>query len=192
MENLIQVNSNNTPITTSLKIAEVFGRQHKNVMRAINQMYMPKNFRELNFEPSSYTNEQNKEQPMYNITKDGFVLLVMGFTGKKATEFKIAYINAFNEMENYLRGSTKVLTSPDLALVGGTVKRCVKSAIRELVENFTPTSVGCREVSDQDIMTYLYWWNATKFKDTTERMRTLNAENTRMREQLAHIEQAFK
>ena len=189
MENLIQVNSNNTPITTSLKIANVFNKRHPDVMRAIKQMYIPTDFRERNFAQSSYINEQNKEQPMYEITKDGFVLLVMGFTGKKATEFKIAYINAFNEMENYLRGSTRVLTSPDLALVGGTVKRCVKSAIRELLEDKGEDSW---EVSDNDLLNCLYRWSATKHRGTTQTIREINAENTRMKEQLAYIQKAFK
>lgn len=51
-----------------------------------------------NFRQSSYFNVQGKEQPCYEMTKDGFTLLAMGFTGKKAIEFKLNYINAFNTM----------------------------------------------------------------------------------------------
>ena len=55
-----------------------------------------------NFRQSSYFNLQGKEQPCYEMTKDGFTLLAMGFTGKKAIEFKINYINAFNQMADFI------------------------------------------------------------------------------------------
>jgi phage regulator Rha-like protein len=60
-------------------------------------------FAQRNFTPSSYTNLQNKEQPMYQITRDGFTMLAMGFTGKEAAKFKEKYIATFNMMEEALR-----------------------------------------------------------------------------------------
>jgi Rha family phage regulatory protein len=101
-------------VTTSLKVAEIFGKQHKNVLRDIGKIVSgdeggrlktePSSndcgeFWRLNFEPRNYVDERGKDQPMYEITKDGFTFLAMGFTGEKATQFKIAYINRFNEME---------------------------------------------------------------------------------------------
>lgn len=90
--------------TTSLIVAEAFGKQHKNVLRAIQNLECSEEFRLLNFEQSSYINEQNREMLAYEITKDGFMFLVMGFTGARAAQWKEAFINAFNKMENQLKG----------------------------------------------------------------------------------------
>ncbi len=71
---------------TSLMIAEKFGKDHKNVLRAIEKVDCSEKFSRLNFEPCSYTNNNNRQMPMYRVTRDGFVYLVTGFTGKKAAE----------------------------------------------------------------------------------------------------------
>ena len=88
------------PAATSLKIAECFDKEHKNVLADIRNLLAdcPDEFGRLNFQPSSYTNEQGKTQPMYIVYFDGFMLLVMGYTGKKALQMKLAYIEAFNAM----------------------------------------------------------------------------------------------
>lgn len=99
---LAQFGKEDVPATTSLNVAEVFGKRHKNVLRAIESMECSEEFRRLNFEPSTYTNEQGKEQPMYVMTRDGFTILVMGFTGRPAMQYKEAYIKAFNRMEKEL------------------------------------------------------------------------------------------
>lgn len=93
---------NGKPVVSSLTIASHFGKQHKDVLRKIESLEIPDDFGRRNFTPSSYVNGQNKEQPAYNLTRDGFSLLVMGFTGKKATLWKVRYIEAFNMMEQEL------------------------------------------------------------------------------------------
>ncbi|EPD9804429.1 Rha family transcriptional regulator, partial [Campylobacter coli] len=106
---------------TSLDVAKVFGKRHDNVLRDIENIL--NDLREigdlqckLNFEEvvriSKTTNPKNgklvnRKMPMYNLTRDGFSLLAMGFTGKKALQFKIAFINAFNEMEKLLQKEIK-------------------------------------------------------------------------------------
>lgn len=94
-------------VTSSLVVAEYFGKAHKDVLRAIKTLECSSLFRERNFAPSLYfkelANNGHKELPMYYLTRDGFTFLVMGFTGKVAAQFKEAYINAFNEMEEMLR-----------------------------------------------------------------------------------------
>ena len=85
--------------TNSRAVAEVFGKRHDNVLRAISNLECTTEFRKNNFVQSSYINSQNKEQPMIELTKDGFALLVFGFTGSKVIEIKIFYIQKFNEME---------------------------------------------------------------------------------------------
>jgi len=93
---------NQKPVTTSLNIADVFGKQHNNVLRTIQNLEVPEEFDRLNFEPISYQDSYDRTQSMYQITRDGFIILVMGFTGARAMQFKIAYIAAFNRMEEEL------------------------------------------------------------------------------------------
>lgn len=97
---------NEHAVTTSLRVAEVFGKQHKHVLEAIKSLDCSEEFREPNFRLSkiAYQNGNIKKQlPMYYITRDGFMFLVMGFTGKTAAKWKEAYIKEFNEMEAKIR-----------------------------------------------------------------------------------------
>lgn len=89
-------------VTDSLTVAEVFGKEHKIVMRDIRALDCSEEFRRNNFVPSSYVSEQNKDLPKYIITQDGFSFLAMGYTGAEAARFKEMYINEFNRMRNEL------------------------------------------------------------------------------------------
>ena len=101
MTELVQTR-NSKPVTTSLKIAEVFEKMHKNVIQDIETLAIPEDFGRLNFQPTNYTDKQGKMKKAYEVTRNGFTLLAMGYTGEKAMKFKIAYINAFDAMENAL------------------------------------------------------------------------------------------
>lgn len=90
---------NGKAVTTSRYVADFFRKMHKNVIRAIESLECSPEFTQLNFELSEYTDSTGRKLPMYEMTKDGFVFLVMGFTGKKAAAFKEAYIAEFNRME---------------------------------------------------------------------------------------------
>ena len=92
-------------VTTSRDIAKHFDKEHKNVLQSIREVACSEEFARLNFQLCYENNElQNgKPLPFYRVTKDGFFFLVMGFTGKEAARIKEAYINAFNQMEEYLR-----------------------------------------------------------------------------------------
>lgn len=94
--------SNNRLVTTSLDISNHFGKRHKNVLRDIENLECSEEFAKLNFELCYKISElQNgKRLPYYEITRDGFVFLCMGFTGAAAAQWKEKYINAFNQMEN--------------------------------------------------------------------------------------------
>lgn len=101
----LTVSEKGTPMASSLDVAKVFGKEHKNILRDIENLLqdIPEDWGLLNFELTSYVHPQNGETyPMYNLTRDAFTLLAMGFTGKKAMQFKIAYIEAFNAMEKSL------------------------------------------------------------------------------------------
>jgi Rha family phage regulatory protein len=110
MENLVKVNLEDGKVTaTSLKIAEIFGKNHAHVLRDIQNLDCPNDFRESNFGLSSYISSQSKELPMYEITKDGFSFLVMGYTGEKAAEFKVKFINEFNKRGEMLQSDDYIL-----------------------------------------------------------------------------------
>ena len=90
--------------TSSIVISTVFDKERKHINESIRKIIALNNdFGQSNFRPSFYQNKQNKETDVYLISKDGFMLLAMGFTGQKAFDFKLQFINKFNEMEKTLR-----------------------------------------------------------------------------------------
>lgn len=88
---------------SSLQVAEHFGKRHGDVIRAIRNLDIPDEFSRRNFASAKYLDEQGKPRDSYHITRDGFALLAMGFTGKEAMRWKLAYIAAFNAMEARLK-----------------------------------------------------------------------------------------
>ena len=121
MYDIVFQGSEGQPLTNSVLVAEKFGKVHKNVIRTIQGLITTaQNCAVLTAENSAvrnmfvettYLNEQNKEQPMYVMNRDGFTLLAMGFTGKKALQFKLDYIKAFNKMEKAVKEGS-ILPSP--------------------------------------------------------------------------------
>ena len=99
----------------SLYVAEFFEKNHKEVLRDIRNIVAPnsglsKEFAERNFALGSYKDKQNQKRPCYYLTRDGFTILVMGYTGKKALRFKELYIRRFNEMEELIKSLVKART----------------------------------------------------------------------------------
>lgn len=126
------------PATTSLEVAKFFGKTHFHVMRSIKDLIeqLSDNFNQSNFGLASYLDEQAKSRPMYIIKKDGFMLLVMGYTGKKALALKLAYIEAFNRMEAELaKRNRPALPAPT---------RFDEGTIQELAEEFRQWHQECR------------------------------------------------
>lgn len=107
MNDLVSLGKDGRITVTSKDIAEKFGKTHFNVLRDIERLDCSDEFRALNFEASSYISKQNKRLECFDMTRDGFVFLAMGFTGKEAAKWKEAYINAFNEMERILKEEYK-------------------------------------------------------------------------------------
>lgn len=91
------------PMTTSLAVAERFGKRHDDVLRRIRSLDCSPEFRLRNFAEASQSIEQPNggvaKYPVVRMTRDGFTFLCMGFTGKEAAKFKEAYIDAFNQLE---------------------------------------------------------------------------------------------
>lgn len=88
-------------ITTSLKVAAAFGKSHKSVLRSIDNVKSEcdADFTRRNFALSDYHDSTGRTLPMATMTRAGFTLIAMGFTGKAATSWKIKYIDAFDKME---------------------------------------------------------------------------------------------
>lgn len=124
-----KINKEEVMVVSSLDVAETFGKEHKNVLKDIRELDCSEEFGRLNFEQSYYINSQNKQQPMFYMTRDGFTLLVMGYTGEKAMRFKEAYIRQFNAMEKTLIGKMKEREK------GIAVRQALTSALQQSQEN---------------------------------------------------------
>lgn len=106
MKELVFKGESNQVLTNSLLVAEKFGKEHRNVIQSIRELL--KGSADFSAHPmyveSVYIHPQNgQEYPMYIMNRDGFTLLAMGFTGEKALQFKLEYINAFNKMEETIK-----------------------------------------------------------------------------------------
>lgn len=100
-KNVVYKTDKGTPVTDSLKVAQVFGRKHKNVIRSIRDITMSANLlaNHQTFCESTYLDSQGKKQPIILMTKEGFCALVMRWKGEKANQFKMAFIEMFSKME---------------------------------------------------------------------------------------------
>lgn len=111
MNNLV-IMKNQQAVTSSLQVAEVFEKEHKNVLRDISTLDLDRlNFEQMfleGTEPDSY----GRNRKVIYMNRDGFTLLAMGFTGKKALNFKLKYIEAFNQMENSIKAQLELPTTP--------------------------------------------------------------------------------
>lgn len=107
--------SEGRPMTDSRRIAKHFGRQHRSVLRAIRNMECSAEFAARNFVQCFEINElaNGKKEPLYRITKDGFMFLAMGFTGKEAARIKEAYISAFKTREYSWTGTAQYLEASE-------------------------------------------------------------------------------
>lgn len=101
MTDIILSTQNGEPVASSRQIAENFGKEHKNVIQAVANLVAKNSAAKSMFYETTFEN-RGKQYPMYLMNRDGFSLLVMGFTGKAALEWKLKYIQAFNEMEKKL------------------------------------------------------------------------------------------
>ncbi|AWM80528.1 hypothetical protein DKL61_09255 [Gammaproteobacteria bacterium ESL0073] len=121
---------NNVVTTSSFNVADYFGKQHKNVIQKIESLDCSEEFMTANFSAvvrNVKAGFHERQEKYYQMTKDGFIFLVMGFTGKKAAQFKEAYIKAFNEMERLLLNKPESLIPHDKIAVSRTNLKCLVS-----------------------------------------------------------------
>lgn len=104
-QGLVYKSQKGTPVTDSLKVADVFGKQHRNVLQAIRNLLVGAENSAMKswFYESTYLNERGQSFPVFVMNRDGFSLLAMGLTGAKAMQFKVGFIEQFNQMETIIK-----------------------------------------------------------------------------------------
>lgn len=142
MNDLVKV-VNGMPVVISKVVAEHFGKTHRHVLESIrSELKTAGDFGESNFRLSSYVSEQNKVLPCYEMTRDGFSLLAMSFSGQKAQQWKIKYIQAFNAMEQALKKDSDKLEWKQARIQSKEVRRNVTDTIKEFVDYATSQGSG--------------------------------------------------
>jgi Rha family phage regulatory protein len=134
---------NGVVVTTSLDVAEKFGKGHDYVLKSIRKISLVKKdepeptviseFTLRNFAQSSYLDDRGKRQPMFYITRAGFSILAMGFTGKKALEWKIKYESTFSLMETTILNTKNLLWQQDRQS-GKLARRAETDTVKDFVE----------------------------------------------------------
>ena len=115
---LVKTNQQGNNITTSLIVAQVFGKEHAKVVRDIENLHCSDDFRSRQFWRHPYTHPQNGQTyHYYEMTKDGFSFLVMGYSGQKAGEFKESFIAEFNKREALLKSDDYILMRSQQILI---------------------------------------------------------------------------
>lgn len=150
---------NGVLVADSLEVAERFGKSHKNVLQTIDNLVtnLAAEFSATNAEPESYfipSDYQNrgKTYKKYLLTRDGFSLLVMGFTGPAALHWKLLYIEAFNKMEQTLRSNADLRQL--VTQITTDVLRTVLPDIRQAVE--PPPEIEDGRVHNSRRLDFLY------------------------------------
>ncbi|MED3079134.1 Rha family transcriptional regulator [Bacillus wiedmannii] len=170
LHNELVFEENGEVVTDSLTIAEMFGKEHKNVKRDILETIsklaslqhnaevdeLGINFNTLKFEPIEYRDNRNRIQEKYILNFDAFMLVTMSYTTQKAILLKVKYINEFNRMKNYIQSQQQVPTDP-MSILKLTFEALegqkqelqhIKSDVKDLRENAPLFAVECDEISN--------------------------------------------
>ncbi len=118
------------PVAFSTSVANRFDKSHSKVLRDIRSLIAQcdQEFNEANFGLVEYTDSKGERRPSYWMSRDGFTLLAMGFTGKKALQFKLLYIKSFNQMEASLQRGEKNLWQKLQTLIAKETESQVKAS----------------------------------------------------------------
>lgn len=138
MTSLVFTGTNNQVLTDSLLVAEKFNKKHYHVINAIKNLLNSHEKSGQFFVLSSYIDTSGKSNIMYIMNRDGFSLLVMGFTGKKAFNFKFQFIQAFNDMENKLKSMFTIPQTLPEALRFAALQAEQAEALRKQIETDAP------------------------------------------------------
>lgn len=133
MNDIILSTQNGEPVASSRDVAKRFGKEHKNVMQAVANLVAENSAAKSMFHPATFEN-RGKKYPLYLMNRDGFPLLAMGFTGKEAVQWKLKYIEAFNQMEKQLAAQHKEQQAVQDANIQNAIDRVIE-ARKKLDEN---------------------------------------------------------
>lgn len=136
MNDIILSTQNGEPVVSSREVAKNFGKEHKDVLKAINNLVAQNCAAKSMFHLSDFEN-RGKKYPMYLMNRDGFSLLAMGFTGKEALEWKLKYIQAFNEMEKQLAQRPQ-LSRSELMAQALIAAHAADALVNELFDSLDP------------------------------------------------------
>ena len=162
MNEIILLEKNGQVLASSREVAEKFGKQNKHVNEAIKKLMVENSTVKTMFKESTYVSSRGREEIEYLMNRDGFSLLAMGFTGKKALEWKIKYIDAFNQMEDKLKNGNQLteeerlklqLFSKDASEVAYAYNRLIELATAPLIaenEELKPKAEYHDEVLKKD------------------------------------------
>lgn len=168
-------------ICTSLDVAETFGKRHDHILRDIRELGCSEEFRLSNFGESYYENMQGKKQPMVIMTRDGFTLLAMGYTGELAMRFKEAYIKQFNAMESALYGKRIEREN------GIAVRQALTKALQQSSENDRMHGHAYSNYTNC-IYKVLFGQNATQLREAYGIGKTDNLRDCLSREELEAVQ----
>lgn len=132
MDGLVYL-KNDEPVCSSLQVAEKFGKEHRNVLQNVDNLIAENLAVKSMFKLSSYKADNGQSYRQFYMNRDGFSLLVMGFTGKKALDWKLQYIKAFNQMEKFIR-EKQTQTWIETRKAGKLTRKAETDTIKNLVK----------------------------------------------------------
>lgn len=132
MEELVYL-KNDEAVCSSLQVAEKFGKEHRNVLQNVDNLIAENSAVKNMFKLSSYKADNGQSYRQFYMNRDGFSLLVMGFNGKKALDWKLQYIKAFNQMESFIREKS-TQTWVETRKYGKLTRKAETDTIQKLVE----------------------------------------------------------
>ena len=152
MNDIILSTQNGEPVASSREVAKRFGKEHKNVLTAIRQLLVAENSATKFFHETTFE-YRGQKFPEYLMNRDGFSLLAMGFTGKEAVQWKLKYIEAFNQMEKQLAEQRKEQQAVQDANIQKAIDRVIEA--RKDLDKSTAFLDECRKARDDSKAQYL-------------------------------------
>tara|TARA_R100000951_G_C2584262_1_gene162904 strand:+ start:97 stop:813 length:717 start_codon:yes stop_codon:yes gene_type:complete len=130
---------NDVPMVNSDLVAKKFNKAHKNVLQSVRKLIgdCPEEFSRLNFQLSTFKTDRGREFECFNMTRDGFSLLAMGFTGKDAIKWKISFIDAFNAMEKTIAKKNDAVEWKQARLQSKGARKSFTDTVSNFVEYAT-------------------------------------------------------
>lgn len=173
-------------VVSSREVANNFEKQHKHVLESIENIKAENSAVTKMFIESSYKAGTGKNYKEYLLTKDGFSLLVMGFTGQKALEWKLKYIDAFNKMEQYIKQQTQNMYLSELKKVSARLEK-----IEDKINTSNMIEISVSSVSDSDYKNNLRYGLAIQMDELNQREKELNSELINIQEKKNEIRRIY-